>query len=583
MPNANTIPRIFLLACLAFTSIQANAQSNQSSPLGINLADVNYFSPEQPFIDIFKTGCTANAPYCWMTFAPGSWDTGEENLLQVDSSGWVTTLSPAGGASAHFTQVGVLLNRSFPSPYYPGGQYIVTYDGAGTIQYTFDAVKNVSLSSPGRDVINVTPSAAGILLYITATDPQHAGNYIRNIHVVQAAYQTNFQAGAIFNPAFLSVVGLFKALRFMDWGKTNQSTQVNWTDRPLTTDAFWSVAGKGVPIEIMVALANQLNADMWYNVPHQVTDAYVTDAATLIRSDLGSGQHLYLEYSNEFWNGAFSQGPWMTAAGYGLWPSHPNDFNQSANYYGMRISQICDEWKSNWGSSASRVTCVMGQQTANDGVAGYALTCPYWNNRPCGNKHGITALAVTGYFGPPGPVPTTWFSQSDGGLTSFYNAFLQGGYDPNAPNGYIQYYIAWLIQNYTQIAVPNNLEMLGYEGGPALQAPDAPTQALFLAFDQDPRMQAVYTAFLTAWQSLGYMHLMNHLTDVEAPTPQFGLWGALWNIFTGNSNPPSFPPYNAMITFISANPCWWSGCASTTSSTPPTTPPSVPTGLIPNP
>ncbi len=92
-------------------------------------------------------------------------------------------------------------------------------------------------------------------------------------------------------------------------------------------------------------------------------------------------------------------------------------------------------------------------------------------------------------------------------------------------------------------------------------------------------MQTVYTAFLTAWKSLGYLHLMNQYDDVMAPQPTYGLWGALWNLYTGNSNPPSSPTYSALTNFIAANPCWWSGCASTTSSTPPPTPPSVPTGL----
>jgi len=576
MPHAKTIIRMLLPAILAFASLSANAQSNQNSPLGMNLAPVTYYTPEQPFLDIFKTGWTV-APYGWITQVNGgTWDTGEENLLRVDSSGWVTTLAPKSG-SANYNQVGILLERSLNSPYYPGGQYIVTYDGAGTINYSFDAVKNLALSTPGHDVINVTPSAGGIWLYITTTDPQHVGNYIRNIHVVQAAYESNFQAGAIFNPAFLSAIAPFKTLRFMDWGATNFGTLANWTDRPLTTDAFWDNQVKGVPIEIMIALANQLNADVWYNVPYQATDTYVNNAASLIYSNLGSNQHLYLEYSNEVWNGAFPSGAWMQAQGTATWPSQPNDFNQTYNYYGMRVAQICSEWKQDWGASSGRVVCLMGEQTGNPGVATKALQCTYWSGAPCGNKYGITAMAIAGYFGPQGPVPSSWFSQSDGGLSSLCKAFTQGGYDPSAPSGYIQYAMGLESLEYNDVAVPYNLEMFGYEGGPGLVSSDPSTQALFLAFDQSSCMQTVYTNFLTTWKAAGYLHRMNHYNDFMAPQPQYGLWGALWNIFTGNSNPLSSPTYNALINFISANPCWWSGCGSTTNSTPPT--PSVPTGL----
>jgi len=61
---------------------------------------------------------------------------------------------------------------------YPGGKYVVLYEGEGTIEYKFDARKDEAASTSGRDVIDVNPSDKGIHLIITATDPNNTGNYI---------------------------------------------------------------------------------------------------------------------------------------------------------------------------------------------------------------------------------------------------------------------------------------------------------------------------------------------------------------------------------------------------------------------
>src|SRR5438105_2650363 len=53
--------RIVRLLCglalnLCLLSVNAIAQSNQSSPVGTNLSIVTYYTPEQPFLNIFKLG-----------------------------------------------------------------------------------------------------------------------------------------------------------------------------------------------------------------------------------------------------------------------------------------------------------------------------------------------------------------------------------------------------------------------------------------------------------------------------------------------------------------------------------------------
>ena len=59
------------------STVYAPAQSNSNSPLGTNLAEVSYFTSEQPFLNIFKTGAS------WSTRATSAinTDTGEEVAL----------------------------------------------------------------------------------------------------------------------------------------------------------------------------------------------------------------------------------------------------------------------------------------------------------------------------------------------------------------------------------------------------------------------------------------------------------------------------------------------------------------------
>lgn len=69
------------------------------------------------------------------------------------------------------------------------------------------------------------------------------------------------------------------ALLPQDWGRTNNSPYSEWSSRALPSNQFWST-DKGVPFEVMAALANLMSATPWFCVPHQATDAYVTSMAT---------------------------------------------------------------------------------------------------------------------------------------------------------------------------------------------------------------------------------------------------------------------------------------------------------------
>src|SRR6185437_5446351 len=152
-------------------------------------------------------------------------------------------------------------------------------------------------------------------------DPGHTGDYIRNIRVVYAPEEALLDAGALFRPDFISSLANFHVLRFMDWLNTNDSTLTSWDQRAQVTDGGWG-GTDGVPLEVTIDLANAVGADPWVNVPAGADDNYITQMATLVHNMLGPDQKVYVEYSNEVWNGQFRQSAYATTKGQARQPSH---------------------------------------------------------------------------------------------------------------------------------------------------------------------------------------------------------------------------------------------------------------------
>ena len=73
-------------------------------------------------------------------------------------------------------------------------------------------------------------------------------------------------------------------IRFMDFMATNNSLQVNWQDRPQPKDA--SYVSKGVPLELMIDLANRLNTKPWFCLPHQANNDTIKQFASSVKASL---------------------------------------------------------------------------------------------------------------------------------------------------------------------------------------------------------------------------------------------------------------------------------------------------------
>lgn len=567
----------------------ATAQNSQS-PLGLNLNGVNYYTPEQPFLDIFKTTSVSKGLPGWTTSGAAAFDTGEEQYLQLDANGYPTTLTARSAdpnSPQKFGWVVLYILYNLPNSNagtglpYRSGQYVVLYDGQGTITYGGDA--QLQSSTSGRDVLNVaTPSFGGFSIAIHATDPNHTGNYIRNIRVVKAEEESLLTGGGVFRPGFLTTLQNIHTLRFMDWLDINGSPLTSWANRPQTTDGGWGTTN-GVPLETAVQLCNAVGADCWLNVPHQADSNYITQMAALVHSMLGTSQKVYIEFSNEVWNAAFPQYVYAVNHGKAAWPgvAGVSDFDYNRSWYGMRVAQMCDSWKSTWGNDSSRVVCVLGAQAASTYPATQSLNCPLWTgpgNAPC-SSHGIGAVAIAPYFGNFQAQPS-WTSDSDGGLSKVFREFNQGGLiSGDFPGGDLAQTSSWEAAYKTALA-PYKLPFIAYEGGQTLLG--FPTYLngsaivnLYIAANRDTRMGTVYTTALNNWKANGgglYMVFQ----DVYRPT-QYGEWGLLESFLdttTPLSNAP--PKWQAVQNFITGNNCWWSSCAGTIGGPSTTSTPTVP-------
>lgn len=371
--------------------------------------------------------------------------------------------------------------------------------------------------------------------------------------------------GAIFNPDWTARLAPFDTLRFMDWMETNNSTQSAWETRPIATDASW--AHHGVPLEVMLALANAQGKNIWVNMPHLADDAYVRAFAKAVRVGLDPSLRVYVEYSNEVWNFQFAQTRWVDEQAQQRW----GKAEVGTQYYAMRAAEIARIWSAEFAGAQSRLVNVISTQTGWLGLEENILNAPLvvaeGGAKP---SEAFDAYAVTGYFGgilgleARGAQVTGWLDESLARAADTAKAQgLTGQARQNAIDAtQFDYATALAAQELTDglvsgqnvdtvsdlvgrvwpyhadVAEQAGLQMIMYEGGTHVvgigaQVDDARLTAFFQHFNYTAEMGALYTALRAGWAQVGGQ-LFNAYADVYVPT-KWGSWGALRHL--NDSNP----------------------------------------------
>jgi hypothetical protein len=483
--------------------------------LGTNLSEVADYSRELPFVDVFKTART------WISQQSGKpW--GQGPALKLDANGWITSLLPG-----QYAETIMLDNALEDMPHYPSGDYILLYDGQGTIAFDNQTATIVS-QTPGRMVVHVPANENGIFLKVTATTPS---NHLRNIRFIMPGYETTYQANP-FYPGFLSKLSGFRALRFMEWMRTNGSTVKNWADRALPGDYTYTL--RGVPLEVMIDLANRLRLTPWFNIPAMATDAYVKSFAALVQKDLDPTLRFYVEYSNETWNGSFSQNAYMQTQGVAL-KLDPNSYLAGAYYTSLRATQVFAQF------DKSRAIRVLAAQAAN-----------WWlSDQMLGFKNAaanVDALAIAPYFNCD--------DTGAGGFGMLGDPATAAQVDKMTVDQIVDIELQHIngcamqqMMGNAAVAKKYKIPMVAYEGGQSLVGfgsaqNDTVMAGLFEAANRSPRMTSLYTTYLNNWVAAGGT-LFNHFTDVTGYT-RFGSFGSLEY---QDESPANSPKYQALIGF----------------------------------
>jgi hypothetical protein len=504
------------------------------SALGTNLSEFRDWSAEWSMIDAFRQ----SRP--WISGSSAAWETGAP--LDLDARGWVRALQPG--------QIARTLLFWGDQPY-PEGDYVVLYDGEGELEY-FQNTELVS-RAPGRDVLHLDPRRGGLGIFIVRTNPL---NYLRNIRVLSpggacaqdltrwCGHDAECGPGRrclpfeqhhgelLFHPVFLGSLSPYSAVRFMNWMATNNSEQERFEDRPLPIDARWT--SKGVPLEVMVALANRMRLHPWFCMPHRADDAYVRGFATYVRDHLDVGLVAYVEHSNEVWNGLFTQHDYAAQRGALLPASAGHDrFAQQMRWHALRSREIFTLWGQVFGAAGARFVRVMGAWADVPYVSELLLSSFA--------VHEVTdALAIAPYFGHDPPAPSATLDQV---FASYLPAQLERARQR--------------MQQTADVARKHGVALIAYEAGQHLIAADgengdSAANRLLDAVNRDPRMQGVYERYFDAWREAGGQLLL-HYVNVEG-YDLHGRWGAREHMLQAAAEAPK---WSAILNWSRRNPRWW--------------------------
>ncbi len=562
---------------------------------GQPVAFVDLFRGARPFTEYSCTDITYDAQG-WPATIPASCDTQDNAVFRTPT--WATSL----------------ILRYVPLGAIPVGKYTVLYEGSGDIQYSGIGSKLPAESSFGRDVIEITPeliktrNVAGLRIQLKNIDPN---NPLKNIRVimpggicagnplVRVDSETDCPSGAyqsfvdtlqadrnniVFNPDYLRFLKDFKVIRTMNFMEASPRNpcytltdaayttcllqDFNWNQRAKMDDASWGGSartpllqryGRGVPLEVIVKLVNQLERDPWFNIPHNATDDYVTQFATYVRDHLKPGLKAHIEYTNEPWNGIFWASLYVREKGKDL---DSNAYRAGYKYYSKRAVEIFTIWRDVFGGT-DRLVRILNTYHPDEFMSRNMLS-------ENGNSQSVDAIASAPYF------QGCWDRSSNAAcadetripkvmqeITSVDDIFdiIDNKNDP---------YGLTALNNWTkiqaQVAKDFNVKLFTYEGGQHLTVrwEDATLSTerknslldLFRAANRDIRMAGRYSQMLNGWKDNGGELFM--LYTLPQTYHRFGSFGIKEHL---NQSRFDAPKYDMSMQFQETQgKCWWDSC-----------------------
>ena len=588
-----------------------------------------------PFIDVHR----AARPY------KGNYTCDD---LSFDAYGWVAEIPDtcADGIDEWKQSATTGALRFIQHGSVPEGVYTVLYEGTGTLKFSGLAryLGETEVTTINPDVkalqINVTiedksasDQIAGLRYQILETD---ISDPIRNIRIVIpgsaclsddgfwlteeidctdkvtkpfAEILADDRNAILFNPDYLRELKPYKSIRMMNMIKASPAfpyiecpsknqdcvyMPLEWDMRAKMDDAVWGASaqtpltgryGRGAPPEVLIALANVLQADPWFTIPHSATDEYVTEFAQLVKATLSPGLKPYIEYSNETWNDRFWATTYVRQKGIeerlsltredGSVIGCPsgdvsdtascNQFWAGAFYTAKRSKEIFILWEDIWQEDRAFVRVLSGY-TPNEyqtfHMLNYEDTADY-----------VDVFAVAPYFEAcrdreahsegdckdTSTIPLTINELAVSGLDidSMVNKLFEMTNNPNDRYG-LDAMISYIAKQKEMVS-KFNVRLYSYEGGQHFTVPSTNiakdeiqltadqikgVRAAMVKANKDPRMKTAYLKLLAGWKDAG----AEEFTLYTMPQG-YHEWGS-FGIKSGLNAPlGESPKYDAVITF----------------------------------
>jgi len=537
---------LFLLLCFSTPSI-ATPHSNLLSPLGINTNEAMDQDASVPFVDLFRMAMPFQEARPWLT----------KGNITYDKNGWPSNLN--GG------QAGTRFINNFPQQSIPVGAYTVLYKGNGKIKYGGNA--RLIRHYPGKDIIVIRGNKQGKITATLTIIESNKNNYIRDIQVIMPggicksnpfrhvrqprkcgkndpflAYVAHAK-DIVFNPDYLSFMKDFRVIRLMNMSGITRNNLSRWERRPKIEQATWGgkEGKRGVPLEIMVKLVNIVGADPWFNLPHRANDEFIREYASYVSQHLNPKLKAYIEYTNEAWNGIFSQKHQIEQLGARLGLDQ-NKANAGYKFYSKRSVEIFKIWEQEF-NGHDRLVRVMGGMATNVSLTHMLL------GYEDAFKH-VDALAIAPYFHA-----TQTAQKAIDSVDSVFELLRSPRNRYSIPN------TLKIVRQQAAAVARYGIDLVAYEGGQHLVAyqthgmKEGPNQFLIQA-NKDNRMSKLYYEFLEGWKKSGGKLF------VAFSAPRSYNWIGSWGIKEYITQDASVAPkYRGLMYFQKKNRCWWSGCS----------------------
>ena len=545
---AGTPPSPSVLKDIAKTKqkITPKKDSKSEAILGLNTADVREDTSSVQFLNLFKSAIPFQETIPW----------GTSKGVEFDKNGWPTALN-GGKAGTKF------LNR-LPEGTVEDGFFTVLYDGEGEIFYGNDA--RLIVHRPNKDIIEIKAGKDHILnasLFIKKTT---ADNYIRNIRILpeggicegtpdirvrQAeqcgtakflSFEEHHQpltedieankSALVFNPDYLHFMKDFQVLRFMNMSGMTRNPEAEWTERNTQEKATWGgkYGSRGAPVELMVALANQVKADPWFSMPYKASDDYVRQFGEYVHKHLDPDLKAYIEYSNEVWNPIFIHHDYAIDKGIeaGL-----DESRSPAGYkwYSKRSVEVFKIWEQAFGGQ-QRLIRTLGSWASNQNMSSLILSFE--------DAYKYTDAIAIGPYVSAHPKELRKANNVDDVFKLMMDKTSKWGM-----RSIISY-----IQKQAKVANSYGVDLVAYEGGQHLvdwdtrKVDDDPNPLLYAA-NRDPRMGVIYDELLREWRRAGGKLF------VAFSAPRIYSWYGSWGIKEHIRQPRSeAPKYDALLRYL---------------------------------